>query len=158
VATPEFPADQIVSCYQDQRPFETGSAQACKAFIHQTPANSARLVARINCEMINISAASVVTAQGDANNRSAIGRYSAQPRIAREKVGNAFPVITLGNFETLNPLPQLKRGVVIANGKFSRFDVIAHFRSGTCDRLSNSSIAPPFTALFSGFLDFSHLD
>jgi hypothetical protein len=69
-----------------------------------------------------------VTAQCDANNRSAIGRHSAEPRVVREKVGNAFPVITLGNLETLNPLPQLKRGVVIANGKFSRFDVIAHLR------------------------------
>ncbi len=56
--------------------------------------------------MINISAASVVTAQRDANNRSAIGPHSAQLRVAREKVGNAFPIIPLGNLKTLNPLPQ----------------------------------------------------
>jgi hypothetical protein len=41
-------------------------------------------------------------------------------------VGNALPVIALGNLETLNPLPQLKRRVVIANAEFSRFDVVAH--------------------------------
>jgi len=78
--------------------------------------------------MVNISAPSVVTAQGNANNRRAIGRHSAQSRVPREKVGNAFSVITLGNLETLSPLPQLKRRVVIANGKFSRFDVITHLR------------------------------
>jgi hypothetical protein len=117
-------------CYQDQRSLETGPAQTAKAFIHQTPAKSAGLVSRLNGQMINISAASVVTAQCDANNRRAIDRHSAQPRVAREKVRNAFPVITFGNLETLNPLPQLKRRVVIANGKFSRFDVVAHLRSG----------------------------
>ena len=41
----------------------------------------------------------------DANNRSAVGRDSAQPRVTREKVGNTFPVITLGNLETLDSLP-----------------------------------------------------
>jgi hypothetical protein len=131
VAKPEFSAALIVACYQDQRSLKTGRAQACKAFIYQTPANSARLVSRINRQMINISAPSVVTAQCDANNRSAIGRHSAQPRVAREKLGNAFPVIPLGNLKTLNPLPQLKRPIVIANGKFSRFDVSAHVRSGS---------------------------
>jgi hypothetical protein len=130
VATPEFLAARIVACYQDQCSLKTGAAQACKAFIHQTPAHSARLVSRINRQMVYISAASVVTAQCDANNRSAIGRHSAQPWVARKKVGNAFPVITLGNLETLNPLPQLKRGVVIVNGKFSRFNVSAPLRSG----------------------------
>ena len=88
--------------------------------------------------MINISAASVVTAQCDANNRSAIGRHSAQPRVSREKVRNASPVIPLGNLKTLNPLPQLNRRAVIANGKFSRFDVIAHLRLGTGNRLPAS--------------------
>jgi hypothetical protein len=131
VTTPEFAAARIVACYQDERSLKTGLAQANKAFIHQTPANSASLVSRINCQMINISAASVVTAQCDANDRGAIGRHSAQPRVAREKVGNAFPVITLGNLKTLHPLPQLKRRVVIANGKFSRLDVSAHLRSGS---------------------------
>ena len=38
--------------------------------------------------MINISAPPVVTAQCNANNRSAVGRDSAQPRVTREKVGN----------------------------------------------------------------------
>jgi hypothetical protein len=88
--------------------------------------------------MINISAASVVTAQCNADNRRAIGRHSAQSRIAREKVENAFSVITLGNLQTLGPLPQLKRRIIIANAKFSRFDVIAHLRSGTGNRFPTS--------------------
>jgi hypothetical protein len=129
VATPEFPAARIVVCYKDKRSLETGSAQTAEAFIHQTLAKSARLVSGINRQMINISAASVVTAQCNANNRSVVGRYSAEPRVALEKVGHTFSVITLGNLETLNPLPQLKRRLVISNGKFSRFDGVAHLRS-----------------------------
>src|SRR5207302_11064966 len=80
--------------------------------------------------MINISATSVVTAQCDANNCSAIGCHSAEPRVAGEKAGNAFPVIALGNLETLDPLPQLQRTVVIADGKFACFDVVAHMSPG----------------------------
>jgi hypothetical protein len=79
--------------------------------------------------MINVSAASVVTAQRDANYRRAIACHSAQSGVACEKVGNAFPVITLSDLETLDSLPQLKRRVVIANGKFARFDLVAHLRS-----------------------------
>ena len=55
--------------------------------------------------MINIPATPVVTAQCDTNNRSAVRRDFAQPRVTREKVGNAFLVITLGNLETLDSLP-----------------------------------------------------
>jgi hypothetical protein len=135
MTTPEFSTARIVVCYQNKRSLETNPAQTDNAFIHQTSAKSARLVRRINRQMINISAASVVTAQCNANNGRAIGRHSAQARVAREKVGNSFSVITLGNLETLSPLPQLKRRVVIANGKFSRFDVVAHLRSGTGNRL-----------------------
>jgi len=83
--------------------------------------------------MINISAAPVVAAQCDANNRSSVGRDSAQSRVTREKVGNTFLLIALGNLETLDSLPQLKRRVVIADGKLARLDVVAHVRSGTCD-------------------------
>jgi hypothetical protein len=76
--------------------------------------------------MIKISAAAVLTAQRDTNNRRTIGGHSAKSGVAREKMGNAFPVITLGNLEALHTLPQLKGRVVIANGKFSRFEVVAH--------------------------------
>jgi hypothetical protein len=131
MATPEFSTARIVVCYQNKRSLKTCPAQTANAFIHQTSAKSARLVSRINRQMINISAASVVTAQCDADNRRAICRHSAQARVAREKVENAFSVIALGNLETLSPLPQLKRRVVIANGKFSRFDIITHLRTGS---------------------------
>jgi hypothetical protein len=76
--------------------------------------------------MIKISAAAVLTAQRDTNNRRTIGGHSAKSGVAPEKVGNAFPVITHGNLEALDTLPQLKGRVVIANGKFSRFEVVAH--------------------------------
>jgi hypothetical protein len=85
-----------------------------------------------------------MTAQCDANNRSAVGRDSAQPRVTREKVGNTFPVITLGNLETLDSLPQLKRRVVIANGKFACFDIVAHLRLGDTFLTSGRFLAAQF--------------
>src|SRR4030095_13249877 len=90
--------------------------------------DSASLINRINRQMINVSAASVVTAQCDANNRRAIACHSAQSGVACEKVGNAFSVITLSDLETLDSLPQLKRRRVIANRKFSRGDLALHVR------------------------------
>jgi len=100
--------------------------------------------------MINISAAPVVTAQCDANNRSAVGRDSAQCRVTREKVANTFPVITLGNLETLDSLPYLERRVVIADGKFARFDIVAHFRLGDTFLTSGRFFAAQFVSLRNG--------
>jgi hypothetical protein len=119
-------AARIVVRYEDKRSLKTGPSQTVEAFIHQSLAESGSLVNRINGQMINISAASVVTAQCDANNRSGVGGDPAQPRIPREKVGNAFAVVTFRNLETFNSSPQLKCGVVIADGKFSRSDLALH--------------------------------
>jgi hypothetical protein len=105
VATPEFSAALIIVCHQNKRSLKTGPAQTAEAFIHQTPAKSARLVSRINRQMIKISAAAVLTAQRDTNNRRTIGGHSAKSGVAREKMGNAFPVIPLGNLEALDTLP-----------------------------------------------------
>jgi hypothetical protein len=91
-----------------------------------------------------------VTAQCDANNRSAIGRDSAQSPVTREKVGNTFPVITLGNLETLDALPQLKRRVVIADGKFARFDVVAHSGLGGTCLTSGRLLVAQFLSLRNG--------
>jgi hypothetical protein len=45
-------------------------------------------------------------------------------------LSNAFFVITLGDLETFDPLPELNRRVVIADGKFSGVDVAAHLFAG----------------------------
>ena len=61
-----------------------------------------------------------------ANNGGAVDRDSAQPWIAREEFSDAFPVVSLGDFDALDALPNLNRCVIIADGKFPRVDVAAH--------------------------------
>jgi hypothetical protein len=41
-------------------------------------------------------------------------------------LNNAFPIITLGDFDTLNPLPELNRCIVIADGKVASDDFAIH--------------------------------
>src|SRR3982750_1933288 len=81
IAAPERLAAPIVVCYQDKCSFKTSPSQTLQTFIHQTLADSARLVSRIDGQMINISAAPVMAAQCDANNRRTVCRNSAQPGI-----------------------------------------------------------------------------
>src|SRR5581483_2645747 len=130
-ATPKSLAGFVIMCDQNQRSLETGLAQSAKAFIHQALPQSACLVSRINCKVINISASSILTAQRDADNQGSVGRYSAESWVTREKIGHTFLVITLGNFKTFDSLPERKGRVVIITGKFSRLDVVGHRRSAT---------------------------
>ena len=68
--------------------------------------------------MINVSAAPVVTAHHHANNCRPVDRDSAQPRIADYKLSDAFFIVTLGNLQTFDSLPELKRRLVIVDGEF----------------------------------------
>src|SRR5262249_53485810 len=81
VAEPEFSTAGIFVGNQDQRSLESCTAQTAKAFVHQPFAESAGLIGRINRQMIDVSAASVVTTQCDANDRNAVGCHSAQSRV-----------------------------------------------------------------------------
>jgi hypothetical protein len=73
-----------------------------------------------------VSAASVVTAHHNADNYRSIGCHSAQPRIARDKLNDAFFVVALGDLQTFDSLPELKRCVVIVDGKFPSNDITTH--------------------------------
>jgi hypothetical protein len=123
---PKLAAARIITGHQDNDALDPGPAQPLQAFVHQTLANSASLISRIDRQMINVSAASIVTAQRDANNRRPIGCYAAQTRIPPEKLSDAFFVISLRDLDTFHPLPQFNRRVVIVDRKFSGIDLASH--------------------------------
>ena len=72
--------------------------------------------------MINVSAASVVTAHHDADKCRSVRCHSAQPQVARYKLSNASFVVALGNLQAFDSLPEFKRRVVIVYAKFSSND------------------------------------
>src|SRR5262245_43816355 len=76
--------------------------------------------------MINVSAASVMTAHCHADNCRSIDCHSAQPWIARYKLSDAFFVVALGKLQTFDPLPELKRRVVIIDRKFPSNNFATH--------------------------------
>ena len=61
-ALPEFTAARIILGHHDNDALDPDPAQTLQAFIHQTLAESASLISRINRQMINVSPASIVTA------------------------------------------------------------------------------------------------
>src|SRR5213079_2487207 len=97
-----------------------------EAFVQQTLAQPASLIGRIDCQVINMSATSVVSAQGDSNNCRSINRYSTEPWVAREKLSDAFSVIALGDLKAFNSTPDSDRCVVILmeNSRVSRLPLI----------------------------------
>src|SRR5262249_9678695 len=94
--------------------------------MHQALTDSVSAIGRINRQVINVSAASVVTAHYHANHRRPIGRHSAQSRIARDKLSDALFVVALGNLQTFDSSPELKRRAVIVDGKLPSNDVTTH--------------------------------
>jgi hypothetical protein len=61
-ALPEFTAARIIVGHHDNDALDPDPAQTLQAFIHQTLTESASLISRINRQMINVSAASIMTA------------------------------------------------------------------------------------------------
>src|SRR6266478_1504924 len=61
-ALPEFAAAQIIIGHHDNDALNPGPAQTHQAFIQQTLTESASLVSRINRQMIDMSAAPIMTA------------------------------------------------------------------------------------------------
>src|SRR5215510_2640619 len=84
--------------------------------------------------MINVSAASVVAAHRNADDCRSIDCHSAQPRIARDKLSDAFFVVPLGNFEAFDSLPEPKHRIVVLDGKFPSNDVATHKSLGHVER------------------------
>ena len=76
-------------------------------------------------------------------------RDPAQSRIAREKFRHAFFIITLGDLNAFNPLPQLNRRVVIVDGKFSRLNRSVHLATQILAR----DFEPAQTLLFSAAMN-----
>src|SRR5215475_13589120 len=76
--------------------------------------------------MINVSAASIVTAHHNADDCRSIGCNSAEPRIALHKLGDPFFVVAFGNLQTFDSVPEQKRGVVIVGRKLPSHDLFAH--------------------------------
>src|SRR2546423_7246476 len=76
--------------------------------------------------MINVPAPAVMAAQRHAHNYRSIGCDPTQSWISRKKSRNAFLVIAFGNLNALNSLPQLNRGIVIVDRKFSRANCVLH--------------------------------
>src|SRR5262245_29668412 len=98
--------------------------------------------------MINVSAAPVVAAHRDAHNCRSIDCHSAQPRIALDKLSDAFFVVPFGNFEAFDSLPEMKHGVVIVDRKFSGNDVATHKSLGHVER--SRDIPPSYHRLRHG--------
>jgi len=132
-ALPELSAPLIIVVYHNDNAFHSGATQAIEAFVQKTLTESASLIGRINCQMINMSATSVVPAQRDSNNCRSINRDPAEPWVAFEKLSDAFPIITFRDFETFDPIPEEKYRVVIADAKFSGSDFIAHVEFASFD-------------------------
>jgi hypothetical protein len=61
-ALPEFTAARIIIGHHDNDALDPGPAQTLHAFLQQTFTESTSLISRINRQMIDVSAASIVTA------------------------------------------------------------------------------------------------
>jgi len=60
--SPEFAAARIVLRYQNVHALESEASQTTQTFLHQTPSDSVVLLIWSNCQMINVPAASIMTA------------------------------------------------------------------------------------------------
>src|SRR5947209_9742601 len=59
---PKFTSADIVSCHQKIHAFESGPFQSGQAFIDQASRDSAPMICRVHCEMINVTATAIMTA------------------------------------------------------------------------------------------------
>src|SRR2546423_5762505 len=87
--------------------------------------------------MINVSAATIMTAHYNANNYRSVYCHSAQPGIACHKLSHTFSVISLSNLHTFDSSPELKCSVVIVDPKFTRVNPVLHRLLGVYRRFIN---------------------
>src|SRR5437667_1688381 len=80
----------------------------------------------INRQMINVSAAPIMTTKRNADYGGSNRGHTAQSWVAREKLSDALLVIALGDFDTVHSLPHPKRRFVVVNREFPGCDVITH--------------------------------
>src|SRR5213080_1452378 len=111
---------------QNDRSLDSRVPQSSEAFLHQTLTQSDSMMPRIDCEMINMPAPAIMAAQRHTYDRRSIGCDPTQSRIPAKKPRDAFFVIAPRNLEPLNSFPQLNRGIVIVDRKFSRANPVLH--------------------------------
>src|SRR5437762_13085084 len=124
--SPKLAPAGIIVRNQNNRPLNSRVPQSREAFLHQTLTQSDSLIPRMDCEMINMSAAAIMAAQRHTYDRRSIVCDPTQSRLPAKKPPNAFFVIALRNLEPLNAFPQLSRGIVIVDRKFSRANRVLH--------------------------------
>jgi hypothetical protein len=76
--------------------------------------------------MVDVAAASIMTAQCDANDSAGVYRHTTQSGIAPEESSHALPVVALSDLKPFDALPKLKRHIVIADTKLARRDRATH--------------------------------
>ena len=81
------------------------------------------MILGINRKMINVSTPTVVTAQHRPDDFYSVCRDPTQTRIALQKPADRLPIVTFGNVETLDPVPQLDSGIVIVDAKFTSLNL-----------------------------------
>ncbi len=124
--SPKLAPAGIIVRNQNDRPLNSRVSQSREAFLHQTLTQSDSLIPRMNCEMINMPAPAIMAAQRHPHDHRSIGCDPTQSRISGKKPRDAFFVIALCNLEPLNSFPQLNRGIVIVDRKFSRANRVLH--------------------------------
>jgi hypothetical protein len=124
--SPKLAPASILVRDQNDCPLNARIPQSREAFLHQTHAQSDSLIPRIHCEVINMSAPPIMAAQRHTHDRQSIGCDPTQSRISGKKPRNTFFVIAFRNLEPLNSFPQLNRGIVIVDRKFSRVNSFLH--------------------------------
>src|SRR6266568_8406382 len=124
--SPKLASAGIIVRNQNDRPLNSRVSQSREAFLHQTLTQSDSLIPRMNCEMINMPAPAIMAAQRHPHDHRSIGCDPTQSRISGKKPRDAFFVIALCNLEPLNSFPQLNRGIVIVDRKFSRANRVLH--------------------------------
>src|SRR6266567_4692451 len=75
---PKFRATLVIIGHHDNNAFHSSLAEPIEAFVQQTLTQSASLIGRINRQMVDVSAVSIVAAQSDSNNCRSIECDPAQ--------------------------------------------------------------------------------
>src|SRR6266513_1799420 len=120
--TPKFAAARIIRRHHDVGGLETDPTQTCQTLIDQSLTHSPAPISRIDRQMIDVSAPSIMTTEHHPDDRRSICRDETQARIAREKLRDAFPIVAFRDLDAFDPVPQLNRGRVILDRKFPRLN------------------------------------
>jgi hypothetical protein len=110
----------IVSCHQNQSPFQTGIPKGVDTFRNDPSADAALLTGGVNGKMIDEPAAPIMPAKRHAHELISLFRNTTEARVPGKVMDQIFSRIALPNFDAFNACPQMHRGIIIFNSKFSR--------------------------------------